>query len=31
MDRERVLPNQAVVVKDEKITFLGEAKNARYG
>ncbi|MDB5262204.1 MAG: amidohydrolase [Adhaeribacter sp.] len=31
MDRERVLPNQTVVVKDGKITYLGEAKNARFG
>ncbi|KAA5541601.1 amidohydrolase family protein [Adhaeribacter rhizoryzae] len=31
MDQERVLANQTVVVKDGKITYVGEAKNAKYG
>ena len=31
MDRERVLPNQTVVVNNGKITFVGEAKTAKYG
>ena len=30
MDQERVLPNQTVVVKNGKITYLGDAKNAKY-
>jgi hypothetical protein len=31
MDRERVLPNQTVVVNNGKITFVGEGKTAKYG